>query len=202
MSCSCSFIGFFPGQQYLPRDGHIIERYHPVADGLGFFVSFAGQKYQVAGPCLGDGQFDGAMAIRLDDDVAGVPLSPGSTCSMMAKGSSPRGLSEVSTTTSLPAPAARPISGRLLRSRSPPQPNMVITRPPLWAHKLARYGDDIAQGVVGVGVVDHHGKILPAIDRLESTGHIVQRSCALRQPRPASGRGQRQRRPQPAGYKH
>ena len=40
-----------------------------------------------------------------------------------------RGLSEVSTTKSLPRPAASPMSGRLARSRSPPQPNSVMTRP-------------------------------------------------------------------------
>ncbi len=47
------------------------------------------------------------------------------------------------------------------------------------AHELAGHGDDIAQGVVGVGVVDDHGKILPAIDGLKTTGHKVQRGCAL-----------------------
>ena len=59
---------FFPGRQYLARNGHIIERYHPLADGLGFFVSFAGQKYQVARPRFRDGQFDRAMAIWFDHD--------------------------------------------------------------------------------------------------------------------------------------
>jgi hypothetical protein len=36
-------FAYFPGQQYLLCDGHIIERYHPVANRLSFFVSFAGQ---------------------------------------------------------------------------------------------------------------------------------------------------------------
>ena len=38
------------------------------------------------------------------------------------------GLSDVTTTKSLASAAAIPISGRLVRSRSPPQPNTVMTR--------------------------------------------------------------------------
>ena len=53
---------------------------------------------------------------------------PTSASFMMASGSSERGLSLVSTTKSLASAAACPISGRLVRSRSPPQPNSVITR--------------------------------------------------------------------------
>ena len=49
--------------------------------------------------------------------------------SMIVCGSSPRGLSEVSTTRSLSRAATAPISGRFERSRSPPQPNTVIRRP-------------------------------------------------------------------------
>src|SRR5260370_23781067 len=48
---------------------------------------------------------------------------------IMASGSSLRGLSEVNTTRSLPRPAASPIKGRFLRSRSPPHPNTVNTLP-------------------------------------------------------------------------
>ena len=48
---------------------------------------------------------------------------------MMAAGSSLRGLSEVTTTTSACSSASRPMSGRLVRSRSPPQPMTAISRP-------------------------------------------------------------------------
>src|ERR1700722_2206399 len=48
---------------------------------------------------------------------------------IIASGSSERGLSEVRTTRSIPLPAASPISGRLARSRLPPQPNIVMTLP-------------------------------------------------------------------------
>src|SRR6266700_1638231 len=54
---------------------------------------------------------------------------PGRESRMIAMGSSLRGLSDVRTTKSLPCPAALPIRERLVRSRSPPQPKTVITRP-------------------------------------------------------------------------
>ena len=48
---------------------------------------------------------------------------------MIASGSSERGLSDVTTARSASRAAIAPISGRLSRSRSPPQPNTQITRP-------------------------------------------------------------------------
>ena len=48
---------------------------------------------------------------------------------MIASGSSERGLSEVTTARSESSAAARPISGRLSRSRSPPQPKTEISLP-------------------------------------------------------------------------
>ncbi len=53
-----------------------------------------------------------------------VSRTPTSASSMIAIGSSLRGLSLVSTTRSLPSAAARPIFGRFVLSRSPPHPNM------------------------------------------------------------------------------
>ena len=67
MSCKLQLHWLLSGPQYLPCDGHIIERYHPFADGLSFFVSFAGQKHQVTRLCLSNGQFDGVTAIWFDD---------------------------------------------------------------------------------------------------------------------------------------
>src|SRR5580693_1611813 len=55
--------------------------------------------------------------------------SPTTASLMIDTGSSLRGLSDVSTTKSLPRPAASPISGRFFRSRSPPHPNTAITLP-------------------------------------------------------------------------
>ena len=50
--------------------------------------------------------------------------------STIARGSSPRGLSLVTITRSARRPAIAPICGRLPGSRSPPQPNTQISRPP------------------------------------------------------------------------
>ena len=47
---------------------------------------------------------------------------------MIASGSSLRGLSEVTITTSACSHATAPMSGRLARSRSPPAPNTTIRR--------------------------------------------------------------------------
>ena len=56
-----------------------------------------------------------------------VPSIPARISPMMAWGSSVRGLSEVTTTRSAREAAMDPIRGRLLRSRSPPQPKRQIT---------------------------------------------------------------------------
>ena len=93
----------------------------------------------------------------------------------MAAGSSERGLSLVATTKSLPSPAAWPILGRLVRSRSPPQPNSVITRAPAASGHLARQRGQVAQGVVGVRVVDDDGEGLAGIDGLEAAGNGSER---------------------------
>ena len=87
---------------------------------------------------------------------------------IMLIGSSDRGLSEVSTTMSLSSAAAMPISGRFARSRSPPQPKSVMTR---LLRQTARDRDEVAQGIVGVRVVDHDEKRLPHIHTLEAARH-------------------------------
>ena len=48
---------------------------------------------------------------------------------MMSAGFSVRGLSVVTTTKSAISAATRPILGRLVLSRSPPQPNRAMVRP-------------------------------------------------------------------------
>ena len=56
--------------------------------------------------------------------------TPAITSAMIAAGSSSLGLSDVRKATSEPWWAARPINGRLARSRLPPQPKTQSTRPP------------------------------------------------------------------------
>jgi hypothetical protein len=59
--------------------------------------------------------------------------TPSATWATIASGTSERGLSEVTTATSASRPAISPMSGRLARSRSPPQPKTTITRPSVTA---------------------------------------------------------------------
>ena len=100
---------------------------------------------------------------------------------MMSSGSSERGLSDVSTTKSLSSAAAMPISGRLVRSRSPPQPNSVITRP---ARQLRGDLNHVAQRVVGVGVVHDDQKRLPFVDAFEPARNRAAGGDAARGYRP------------------
>ena len=75
-----------------------------------------------------DGERNGFAAVDFDHVFHMARCRPTNASLMMARGSSLRGLSEVNTTKSLPRAAASPMSGRLARSRSPPQPNRVTTR--------------------------------------------------------------------------
>ena len=70
---------------------------------------------------------------------------------MIRSGSSLRGLSEVTITRSLSRAATAPISGRFVRSRSPPQPNTVMSRPVASGRAVS---SRFLQRVVGVRVVD------------------------------------------------
>ena len=98
---------------------------------------------------------------------------------MIVNGSSPRGLSEVSTTTSLPT-AGRPAHQRTFAAITITAAAKHSDDPALArSNKLASHGDDIAQGIISMGIIHDDGKVLPAIDRLESPGHKLQRRCAL-----------------------
>src|SRR5260221_993064 len=65
------------------------------------------------------------------------PAAPAMMSARMRPGSSLRGLSSVTMTTSDKAVATRPICGRLPWSRSPPAPNTVINRPSTWGRSAA-----------------------------------------------------------------
>src|SRR6185369_3919207 len=77
-----------------------------------------------------------ALAIRIASAIASrrpptsvAPGAPAMIAERMVAGSSPRGLSSVTMTTSDNRAATAPISGLLPWSRSPPAPNTVISRP-------------------------------------------------------------------------
>ena len=86
----------------------------------------------------------------------------------MASGGSLRGLSEVTITRSERREATAPMSGRLVRSRSPPQPKTVMSaaRP-----QLAQRLQEVLERVVGVGVVHHHREVLARLDALQPARH-------------------------------
>ena len=117
--------------------------------------------------------------------AAGPAARPGRTASAIACGSSDRGLSEVSTTTSAPSPTAAPISGRLAGSRSPPQPK-THDHPAAGAGEGAGGGEHAAEGVGRVGVVDEHGEGLAGVDPLEAA-RVRPAGCASPSATAASG---------------
>ena len=132
------------------RDLNVVERQRPLADHLVFLVPFSGNEHEIAGACLADGVLDRQLAVHdrhADRRLRPWPLAParsgGSTMprlmsSMICSGFSDRGLSEVTTTRSLRRAATAPISGRFVLSRSPPQPNTVITRPEASGRAVSR----------------------------------------------------------------
>ena len=171
---------------------HVVERELAVADHLRLLVSLARDDHQVAGPREIDRARDGLAADRrwpapraravsrdVPDPCARRRGMPRRTSSMIAAGSSLRGLSEVTTTTSLMRPATAPISGRLVRSRSPPQPNTVMSRP---RRQRPRRLEQVLQRIVGVRVVDDDADVVVGRrDHLEAARHALEvRESALR----------------------
>src|SRR5918993_2844040 len=77
-----------------------------------------------------------AMASRRPP-ISIAPGDPAMTSARIFAGSSPRGLSSVTMTTSDSRDAAAPISGRFPWSRSPPAPKTVIRRLPTWGRSAA-----------------------------------------------------------------
>ena len=95
-------------------------------------------------------------------------LSPGSISRMMARGSSVRGLSLVTMTSCEPAAAARPMRGRLLRSRSPPQPNTVMSRE---KSRVLQGRQGLGDGRRGMGVIHEHAGACRRPEALQPARH-------------------------------
>ena len=107
------------------RDGRpdllvVRERQRPVADDLAGFMALAGHDQDVAGAKLPHGRADRLAPGRRSR--ARRARRPGSRRGSR-RDPRERGLSSVTIATSAFSTAMRPISGRLPRSRSPPQPN-------------------------------------------------------------------------------
>ena len=92
------------------------------ANGLGLFMSLSGQEHDIAWLRSRDDPLNG---LARSGSICTSMVRPVRTSSMMASGSSERGLSEVRTHRSLSKDTVAPIFGLLLRSRSPPHPNSV-----------------------------------------------------------------------------
>ena len=103
------------------------ERQRPVADDLAGFVALCRPRPERRPACSSlHGRADGARRGRRS---RGRPGAPAMISARMAAGSSERGLSSVTMTISALSAAMRPISGRLPRSRSPPQPKTQTSLP-------------------------------------------------------------------------
>ena len=95
-------------------------------------MTFAGNQYDIPRPGLGNSRCDGlrrsaiTLYILLWPPVSRPSLIPASTSAKMCSGSSLRGLSDVAIIISPYKAANLPITGRFVRSRSPPQPNTMI----------------------------------------------------------------------------
>ena len=104
------------------------------------------------------------------------------------RGSSVRGLSEVTTAKSASSAATLPMRGRLVRSRSPPQPNTATVRP---LGKTLHRLQTILHAVRRVGVVDEDGIVLSGggdhLHRALHMGGLGQNSSALSGKCPAPG---------------
>src|SRR6266511_2503789 len=105
------------------------------------------------------------MAAARSGSTSTGPGTPARISSMIACGSSLRGLSEVTMTASASRDAISPMRGRLPRSRSPPQPKMQTSRP------VARLCEQRLERARGVRVVDEDRERLAFVDRLEAPGH-------------------------------
>ena len=154
-------------------DFHIVEGNGAFPRDLHFFVSLACDQHDVSRVRFTDGQSDSGFAVGFDLVFSARRCSPTIASFMIASGSSLRGLSEVKTTKSLPRPAASPISGRLARSRSPPQPNTrdYSTLLSCLLNEFSRQCGQISQRVVGMGIVHDYGERLLAIHALETARH-------------------------------
>ena len=135
-------------------------------DGL---VALAGDHHDVARRGLGQGQRDGGGPVGLDDDRRRRPACPARMASMMASGSSLRGLSEVSTTRSARRAATSPISGRF--ERIAVAAGAEHDQHPPAGGGLARRLEGAGERARLVGVVDEHRERLALVDRLEPPGH-------------------------------
>ena len=168
-------------EQDVARHLAVVEGHGAVAQHLVGLVALARDHDHVAGPRHLERARDGVAPVH-DHVALGLrarPVIPRRISSRIASGGSLRGLSEVTITTSESRDATAPMSGRLVRSRSPPQPKTVMTRRgPELAHGLQQ----VLERVVGVGVVHDHREVLAR--RPRAPGGRARRRSEARPARP------------------
>ena len=176
---------------------HVVERQRPIADHLVLLVSLAGDerpgrpRSRVLNrlldrlPPIDDRERRRDLAGRAARTRSAGITMPRLISSMIFSGSSLRGLSEVTITRSLSRAATAPISGRLVRSRSPPQPKTVMIRP---GRQRPRGLEQILQRVVGVRVVDDDADVVAAIRRPSGSARARARATAMPASIAANGR--------------
>ena len=154
-------------QQFL-NDQTVIERYDVVPKYLIVFMALA--RYQDVIVLLAhlQGLKDRFFPVRFDLIFFRSGLfDPGFNSAMIAKGSSLRGLSEVKMLQSASSPAAFPIRGRFDLSRSPPAPKHQDD--PCLAQFFSGF-QELAQGVIGMGIVDKDAISPIVLDPFKSPG--------------------------------
>ena len=185
-----------PSAQRLARRLAVVERNRLVGELLPLLGALAGDQHDVAVARRLDRARDRGRAVELDLHVA---VAPATISSMIACGSSLRGLSDVTIATSASSDAIRPISGRFSRSRSPPQPKTQITRPVASSRAAC---SSVLERVRLVRVVDDHRRTAAprrpprtardAAHRLEARARSRRRRCrAAARPRARRARSRR-----------
>ena len=112
----------------LPDNGALVEGVFLKAHDLVGLVALPGQEQQIAGPGFLQGGIEWPPFDRRSGGAEPSPI-PATTSSMMASGSSVRGLSEVTNDRSANRAATAPMWGRFPVSRSPPAPKRTRRRP-------------------------------------------------------------------------
>ena len=118
-----------PGLERLRRVARVRERKPCAADVLVVLVALAGDEDDVGGSAEPTAWRIASARFSITS-TSSWPIAPARIWAMMRSGDSRRGLSLVTTTRSASRQAIAPISGRLVASRLPPQPNTHQSLPP------------------------------------------------------------------------
>ena len=157
--------------QRLAGDTDVVERQLATAlELLALLVALAGDDDDVARPAPAATARSIAARRSTIASTADASSMPAMISATIASGSSERGLSDVTIVRSARRAAISPMSGRLPRSRSPPQPKTQMT---LERRQRPGRGEHVLQRVRRVRVVDDEREVLALGDRLEAPRHGV-----------------------------